>query len=730
MTVKGSAPSVHAEARVTVKNSRDDTVTFVNHVMPLLGRLGCNQSACHGSAQGKGGLRLSLFSGDAEEDYAALTRMAYGRRLNKFEPQKSLLLVKATGGLAHAGGRRIAPGSPKQDLLMTWVAQGAHRGDEQGPPPATLEISPEEQVLPRGESLHLLVRAVYADGTHKDITGTALFKSLDPQVAGVDETGKLLTKDHGQTAIVATYLGRAATVRVLVPQVLPVPFPTMAANNPVDEFVFARLRQLGIPPSDLCTDAEFVRRVFLDVIGTLPTPDEVRAFQADPDPKKRARLIDRLLERPEYTDYWALKWGDLLRIKSEYPVNVWPKAVTTYYRWLRDSIAQNKPYDQFVRELLTSSGSNFRHGPANYFRAVPNRDPQSFAETTALVFMGARLGCARCHIHPTEGWTLNDNLSLGAFFASVTFKSTSEWKEEIVYLNTKARLWHPRTRQLVKPRLPGGEVVDPDTEADLREKFAAWLTSPRNPWFARAIVNRVWFWLLGRGIVHEPDDLRQTNPPQNPELLAYLSKELLSHKYDLKHIFRVILNSRTYQLSSRTTPYNERDVANFSHYPLKRLAAEQLLDALCQATETQESFGSWIPVPSTLLPTEYKAIQIFDGDINSAFLELFGRPARDTCYEAERTTDVSLRQALHLIDSSQVVNKADNSPRLRRLLESKKTDAEIVDEIYLATLSRLPRADEKQKVLAYLGARKAVRGQAFQDLFWTMLNTKEFISNH
>jgi hypothetical protein len=515
-----------------------------------------------------------------------------------------------------------------------------------------------------------------------------------------------------------------------VPQPLAGPFPNVPANNRIDELVFARLKTLGIPPSELSSDVVFLRRVYLDAIGTLPTPDEVRSFVADKDPGKRARVIDRLLQRPEFADFWALKWGDLLRIKSAIPVNIWPKAVHVYYRWLRTSIAQNKPYDQMVRELLTAGGSNFRVPPANFFRANPDRSPQSFAETTALIFLGARINCAHCHGHPTEPWCRDDNLGLSAFFSKLAFKATQEWKEEIVYFYPDGAIWHPRTRQLVKPKPLGGPPLVLEREDDPRVRFAAWLTAPDNPGFATNVVNRVWYWLLGRGIVHEPDDLRPTNPPENPELLDYLRKELVDHKFDLEYIYRLILNSRVYQIASEASPQNENDTAHFSHYRLKRLTAEQMLDGICRVTGSQESFTSWIPVPVLRMPPTQRAIELPDSDIDSVFLDLFGRPSRDTPYERERNCEAQPRQALYLVSSDELQGKIANGQKIGLFLKGKKADPEIVDELYLSALARPPRDDERQKALAYLARNKNTRVQALQDLFWAVLTTKEFMVNH
>jgi hypothetical protein len=436
------------------------------------------------------------------------------------------------------------------------------------------------------------------------------------------------------------------------------------------------------------------------------------------------------MESDDYADCWALKWGDLLRIKSEFPVRIWPKAAHTYYRWVRQSLADNKPYDQFVRELVTASGSNFRCGNVNFLRANPVKDPQTIAESAALIFMGVRLGCARCHGHPTESWSLEDNLAMAAFFGKVAFKPTQEWKEEIVYVNRKAAFRSPQSKEIVKPKYLDGETLEVPEQDDPREKFADWLIRPENPYFVKNIVNRVWFWFLGRGIVHEPDDLRPTNPPSNPELLAMLEKDFVAHKYDLKHLFRLVLNSKTYQLSSRPNEWNKDDAVHFSHFYLRRLSAEQLLDAIGQVTETSEPFASPIPEPYTRLPAGYRAVQLYDGDISAPFLELFGRPPRDTPYECDRNLHTSMRQALHMLNSDHVQNRINSSPRLQRWFQEKKTDEQIVDELYFVALCRPPKAEEKGKFLEFFGKAKNQRGQAVQDAVWAVINAKEFLFNH
>jgi len=705
-------------------------VTFEQDIVPLLQQSGCGTVECHGASGGKGGFALSLFGAYPADDYDTIVHGGKGRWVSFVEPAQSLLLLKAAGVLKHDARAALGTNTAEYKVLVAWLEGGGAFTDPARPKPVSLLVSPNGGTLTKGSSLRLTVTAVYLDGAKAEVTRSARISITDTNVVSLAE-GKLTARGYGQAHVIASFLRRTAVSRVVVPQPLTGGFSAPKANNRIDELSFAHLEKLGLPPSPVCTDEEFLRRAYLDVIGTLPTPEETRGFLADTNGQRRARLIDRLLAREEFADFWAVKWGDLLRIKSEYPVNLWPKAAMTYHRWVRDSIARNKPYDEFVRELLLSSGSNFRVGPANFYRAVTKKDAQTIGETAALVFMGARFGCARCHAHPTESWTLDDDLGLAAFFANVAYKGTGEWKEEIVYLDSKRVQRHPASRQPVKPRLPGAAgTLDLAKDEDPRIAFANWLTATNNPWFARNAANRVWFWLLGRGLVNEPDDLRPSNPAVNPELLDYLAGQLVSHGYDLKHLYRLVLNSTTYQLSSKTTALNAWDTSHFSHYQLKRLGAEQLLDAISQVTDSSESFLSAIPEPYTRLPRGFRAEQLFDGNVTSPFLELFGRPPRDTPFESERTAETSLWQALYFINSDQIEAKVNASARVKRLAQSQKNDSEIVEELCLAIVSRKPHDDEKQKLAEYLAQHKAARAQAIGDVAWAFLNSKEFIFNH
>ncbi len=494
--------------------------------------------------------------------------------------------------------------------------------------------------------------------------------------------------------------------------------PTPA--NPIDELVFTRLERLKIPPADICSDAVFVRRVYLDVIGTIPTGAAARQFILDPNTNKRSVLIDRLLEREEFADYWAMKWSDLLRVKAEFPINLWPNAAQAYHRWIRTSTKENKPYDQFVRELLTASGSNFRVPPVNFYRAMQNRQPQDIARIVALTFMGER----------AEAWPPDRLNAMASFFANVGHKYTSEWKEEIIFFDpasTNAGVVPGKSRNAT---FPDGSVVVLAPDKDPREVFADWLIDPKNPWFTRNIANRVWSWLLGRGIIHEADDIRPDNPPSDPELLALLEKDLVAANYDLKKLYRLILNSRTYQLSPVPPSDTPEAAVNFAYYPLRRLEAEVLIDALDQVTGSTEKYSSAIPEPFTFVPEDHRSIALPDGSITSSFLELFGRPPRDTGLESERNNRITAAQKLHLLNSSHVRRKIEQSRMIRYQTESRKTPREITAGLYLAILSRFPKEDELRTAENYFASSGLAPREATVDLAWALINSAEFLYRH
>lgn len=505
--------------------------------------------------------------------------------------------------------------------------------------------------------------------------------------------------------------GQAALENIILPfesSVWTVP------GNDVDRYVLASLRQNGIEPSPPCSDEVFVRRVYLDVIGTPPDPREVTAFLNDSRPEKRTLLIDTLMERGEFADYWSLKWCDILRVKAEFPVNLWPNAVQAYHRWIRDSIRENKPYDKFARELLTSSGSNFRVPPVNFYRAIQGRDPSSIAAAAALAFMGTRFE------------TLPESASsdMTVFFSRVAYKKTAEWKEEIVYLN-------PAPAKTMEAVFPDGTKVKIQPDKDPRLIFADWLINPDNPWFTKNIVNRVWSWLMGRGIIHEPDDIRENNPAANPELLAYLEKELVNARYDLRHIYRLILNSRTYQQSSVPRSGNPDAEALFAYYPVRRLEAEVLLDILCKIGGIGEEYVSPIPEPFTFIPRYQRNILLADGSITGPFLELFGRPARDTGMESERNNKITDAQQIYLLNSTDVQRKIQSSPQLQRMTAAaRENKTELIKNVYLFLLSRYPAQAELETAEKYFRTEGLLFKQGAEDLVWALINSKEFLYRH
>jgi hypothetical protein len=489
----------------------------------------------------------------------------------------------------------------------------------------------------------------------------------------------------------------------------------VGCQNQIDEIVFGRLQRLGLQPANLCSDPVFVRRAFLDIIGTLPTPREASDFLLDRDPNKRRALIDRLLERDEFADYWAMKWSDLLRIKAEFPINLWPNAAQSYHHWIRTCLKDNTPYDRIVRDLLTASGSNFRVPPVNFYRAMQNKEPQSIAQTVALTFMGAR----------ADKWPKERLAGMAEFFSQVGYKETGEWKEEIVFFEPGKSNAQPAAAVF-----PDGTPGRLSAVRDPREVFADWLVAPQNPWFARSIANRVWSWFLGRGIIHEPDDIRPDNPPSNPELLAFLEKELVSSHYDLKHLYRLILNSKTYQLSSIPAAEHPGGEADFSRYLPRRLEAEVLIDALNQITGTTEKYSSAIPEPFTFIPESQRSIALPDGSIGSSFLELFGRPPRDTGLESERNNRPTAAQELHLLNSSHIQVKLEQSRKLQNLIQSKGEPRQVVNGLYLMLLSRYPTEGEWNVVSAYAKSGDVKQREALIDLAWALINSAEFLCRH
>lgn len=760
--VRASYAGRSADVEIAVRGAREAApVRFNTEVIPTLTRAGCNQGACHGAQFGKGGFKLSLLGYDPEADYVALVKQAAGRRVRQFDPGQSLLLLKPTTAIPHGGGLRFRPGSEPYRLLLDWIRDGAPGPDPKEPACASLTLLPVQSTLSPGDHQRLVAMASFSDGTTRDVTSQTRLDALNDSLATVGEDSAAAV-GRGETGVMARYLGRAAVTRLAMPYRRVDPYPDVPHPTPLDELAVAKWKRMGLVPSPLCTDEEFVRRVMLDAIGTLPTPEEARAFVASTDPDRRAKLIDQVLARPEYVDYWSLKWGDLLRNNRD---ALGDKGMWSFYNWIRACMRENRPVDAMVRDLVTAQGSTFTNGPANFYRVA--RSPADLAETTCQVFLGMRLQCARCHHHPYERWSQDDYWSMAAFFARVGLKGSDEFGlfggEQIVRLSPGGEVTQPRSGKVMAPRPPGGDPPDPkapEATADRRRVLADWLTSKANLAFARNIANRFWGYLMGRGIVDPVDDQRVTNPPSNPELLDALASDFAAHGFDQKRLLREIMNTRVYQLSSKTTALNAEDERFFSHYLVKRLPAEVLFDAIDAATGTTDKFAQ--------LPKGTRAIALPDPKVDSYFLDTFGRPQRQISCECERTGEPNISQALDLMNSDFIQAKVSSPQgRLSQLLSSKKSDDEIVETLYLATFSRSPRPDELARVkaaihrpagprpkpqdlaaalnleldlpvprredLARLEAlvpRPPPRKEAFEDLLWALLNSKEFLFGH
>jgi hypothetical protein len=694
-------------------------VSFRNEVVPLLTKLGCNQGACHGSQRGKGGFKLSLLGFEPEADYVAIVKSAEERRVTPFAPEESLLLLKPTLAVAHRGGKRLENDSPAYRLVWLWLEQGAQGPRDNDPQVAGIAVDPQQTLMKQGQEQQLSVVAAFSDGSKRDVTADARFDSLSEGVATVRPMGLARTVGKGVANIMVRYQGHSAIARLTVPFGPEIPFE-FASPNIIDLKAAAQWRELGLAPSPVCSDAEFVRRAMLDTIGTIPTPGEVEDFLSDTDPAKRPKLVDRLLARPEYVDYWTLKWGDILRINSD---KLGAQGMLAFNLWLRGAFRANVPVNRMVEELVTAQGSIFSNGPANYFRVASN--PTDLAETTAQVFMGVRLQCARCHHHPFEAYGQDDYYGLAAYFARVRTKRSEEFGifggEQVIYVAKSGEVYQPRTGKKMVPKPLADEPRD--DPGDRRRALAKWLTDQKPQWLARNVVNRYWGYLLGKGLVNPIDDLRETNPASNSELLDALASGFLKSGYDLKTLLRLILTSRVYQLSAQPNAANRLDTTFFTHYTIKRLTAEQLLDAIDAATGTFEKFPR--------IPAGTRAISLPDTNYASYFLDTFGRPLRAIACECERASDPNLSQALHLMNGELLNRKLiQGDGRLSRMLKDPKlTDVTLVHRLYLITFGRPPTPEESAAARTIL-AQSPSRQAGAQDLFWAMLNSKEFLFNH
>ncbi len=719
-TIVARGGSIEAQTTVTVSQMGEPTpVSFRHDVIPAFSQAGCNMGACHGTPTGKGGFRLSLRGYLPDQDYETLSREAGGRRINTFNADTSMILRKPLGEIAHEGGLRLSRGTKTYEFLHDWIAEGA-KDDPKVSPAVKLELLPGNRVLNApAQSQQIVAIVTHADGSKRDVTPICYYDSSNTEIATVDVDGFVAFKQRGEVAVIAHYLDLVANVRlthlVEVPgfQVAEVPQDSL-----VDKAVFAKLNLMRIAPSEVCNDDEFVRRVYLDTLGLLPTPEETKAFLDDQDPDKRTKLVDALLARPEFNDYWTLKLADVLRSNSRL---IQPKGAYVFNRWIKESLQQNKPMDQFVRELLTAEGSTFKNPAANYYRI--SRNPEDSVETTAQLFLGVRIQCAKCHNHPFERWTQDDYYGFAAFFSRVRQKKGVLPDEEIVFAADAGDVRQPRTGQVMKPKSLGGPVYEDANDAPARRaRLAKWLTSPENPFFAKSLVNRIWYHVVGRGIVEPVDDFRDSNPACNDELIDGLAADFAKSGYDLRHLVRTILTSRTYQLSARPNQFNADDTLYFSHAYTKLLPAEVLLDAISTVTASQTKFPN--------LPEGYRATQIPDGKMEDPFLKTFGRPARELACECERESDSNLSQALQLIGGATVNNKLrDDKGRMAELAKSDKSPEAITRELYMIALSREPNATEMSAAVKHLSEAKD-RRQAVEDLGWVLINTKEFLFRH
>lgn len=707
-----------ATASLEVTNSQTArVVSFERDVMPVLTKVGCNTGSCHGAARGKDGFRISLFGFDPVGDYQRITREIGIRRINLAVPEQSLLLLKATGAVQHSGGKKIEPGSKHYDTILSWLRAGAPADAARTPTVTKVDLYPTQAVIEGDAATQQLVAvATYADGTQRDVWDLAAFTTNNERTAAVSFDGKITSGVRGEAFVMARFDTHTVGTQVLaLPSQLQYA-PTPTTGNYIDKLVDDKLQKLRLTSSPLCSDLEFVRRTTIDITGLLPTEEEVNAFVADQSPTKRAAWIDTLLSRKEFSEIWAMKWADLLMIKSKNEVSY--KAAYLYNNWLTNKIASNTPIDQIVRELLSATGGTFQNPATNFYQV--EQDRLKMAENVAQVFMGIRTQCAQCHNHPFDRWTMDDYYGFAAFFSQVGRKQSEDYRQILVFNSFGGEVNHPVGGAVVKPKFLGGPT--PDTNGkDRRVALADWITSNENPYFAKSISNRIWAHFNGVGIVNPVDDFRASNPPSNPELLDELGRKLVEYKFDTKQLVRDICNSQTYQRSSTPTADNEQDVRNYSHASVRRIPSENLLDCICQATNTKEKFRG--------LPIGARAVQIADGATSNYFLTSFGRSARVTVCADEATTDPSLSQALHLINGNTTSGKINQGALLKQWKDQGLTPDAIIAKIYVRCLSRQPTETEKATLLKTI-EESPNKDQGMHDVFWAVLNSREFIFNH
>lgn len=709
------------------ESSDERSLSFVGDVLPILSKAGCNSSGCHANPDGQNGFKLTVFSYDPRADHESIVKEGRGRRLSLSAPEQSLFLLKPTQALPHEGGQRIKPNSPEYQTLVRWIREGAVYQLEGEPELQEISVGEEKRAMSRGAVGALQVTAAYSDGSQRDVTALAGFTSSDDSFVAVNEAGGFKVGQRpGEGVLVARYMGQVAITRISVApaQTLPAErYQALPRFNFIDDLAIQRWEELGIFPADLCSDSEFIRRASIDLIGTLPSAERVRAFLKDERPDKRARLVDELLAHPNWADRWALVWIDLMRPN---PDRVGVKSVYILDQWLRQAFRENRPFDQFARDILTVRGSTHRDGPAVIFR--DRRGADDLTTMMSQVFMGVRLECAKCHHHPNEAWSQDDFYQLAAFFGEVGRKGTGvsppiSGSPEYIYLNPGGKVSHPVTGAVMKMIPPGGKETKVLSGHDPRTAFADWLLAPENPYFARATVNRVWGQMMGKGFVNPVDDLRTSNPASHPELLEALAKDFAQGGFDLKQVQRRIVNSRVYQLSSVAGEHNMSDTTYFSRAYRRRLSAEAITDAVVDVTGVPNNFQG--------MPAGARALQTWNFKLSSDMLDAFGRPDSSEDCPCERNLESSVVQALHLMHAEGLQGKLeDKAGRVSQLVQSERSEAQIVEELYLTALGRLPTKDELAIAVEQYSLEGATRQTATEDVLWALINSAEFVFNH
>jgi hypothetical protein len=707
-----------AAATITVKDAAADRpISFQLDVMPVFMRSGCNTGSCHGAARGKDGFRISLFGFDPQGDYYRITREIGARRINLASPKDSLMVEKSIGSVPHTGGKRFGAESEHYATLMKWLEAGAPNDAAAPPKVLGVDLFPPNAVLEgEGAMQQFIARARYADGTDRDVTSLAVFLTNNDNSAPITQDGLVTAGARGEAFVMARFETHTVGNQVLaLPKGLQYTAPPITGNY-VDQLVGAKLNKLRILPSGICADEQFLRRATIDITGRLPTEEEYVAFVSNADPAKRAKLVDELLERKEFSEIWAMKWAELLMIKTTPQVS--NKSAFLYYSWLTDKIASNMPLDKMIQELLSASGGTFKSPATNYYQI--ERDTLKTAENVAQVFMGIRTQCAQCHNHPFDRWTMDDYYSFAAFFSQIGRKQGEDYRETIVFNSGGGEVAHAVGGRQMKPKFLGGP--EPDTAGkDRREIMAKWLTSTDNPYFATSVANRVWAHFFGKGIVEPVDDIRVSNPAVNPELFKTLGGKLVEYNYDFKKLVRDICNSETYQRSTERNESNATDERNFAHGNVRRIPAEQMLDCICTVTKAPDKFQG--------LPLGARAVQIADGGTSNYFLTTFGRAPRDTVCACEAKTEPTLSQALHMLNGTTIHNKIQQGGIAKDLLAAGKAPPQVIESLYIRCLSRKPDAGEMERLMAVVTSAENPQA-GLEDVFWAILNSREFVFNH